>query len=1021
MSFSSVKQITCAVLISIISTYGTQAEEGNTIVERPFKLSKKTDDLLATYCYDCHEDGTEKGDIRLDNLAEIKITQRLDLLNRMQEQIYFGHMPPKKKDQPSPAERDSLLAFISDELKLYSASTLEGKLQKPEYGNYIDHEKLFSGKYKDQPGFTHDRRWLISEYIFNAKFQRMLMNEANFQKGKQRLPLLGAKNIPGLNLANPFLLPTAAGVRYYANEDFTGGHLSSMLTNAQNTAEFITNTLVQRKKGAFLPAIGQIMALEDQQQLKLAARRQFLGNFIAKYCEEIYSNKHESLLPKYIPVKINEIKQLEKGEKYKKAPVHVAFYTIKSLNGEQAIHQLLLDPLQSKKSDAELQEICAKIWFYNGDFERDIQGRVTILRDYMPELRKRVIDDKGRGIRPLIYTPLAEAEMQIIKTSIMKHRKHGDFYKDIIEKCVKGWEDDFEKERIAAGLPSDKLLRDLIDQLFVQILERKPTSTEADEHLTLLQSYIGKLGKIKAIQKLIQTFILSSEFSYRQEFGHGTPDDHGRKMLSPRDASYALAYALTDQSPDPELVKAAERGKLNTRDDYKREVLRMLENRNSHYLIDPILTDANYVNNHTNASIRKLRFFREFFGYPAALNVFKDEKRFGLDRLGEATFRLINETDRLVEHILENDKDVFEELLTTEKFYVYHDGDNQRMQEASDRIKSIYAYFKDLDWKNFTNDDLVKHADFLRKVKMRTVNPDNLAARTRQGSTLQLFKISMESITARLDKGQKEAAPFDLYRGYGYDFMVAYNVAMFYNISLENWDYQTIQPAKVANRKGLLTSPAWLIANAQNTETDPIHRGKWVREKLLADTIPNVPITVDAVIPENHGQTLRSRLAGATEVKMCWRCHEAMNPLGYAFESYDDFGRFRSVEALEYPDKLIKKNSDKPTLLTDTRDSYQTLPVNAKGFLKGTRDASLDGEIKDALDLVERLGKSQRVRQSIIRHAFRYFMGRNEVLSDSKSLIDAEQAYIKSNGSFDAVIVSLLTSDSFIYRKPIEN
>ena len=44
---------------------------------------------------------------------------------------------------------------------------------------------------------------------------------------------------------------------------------------------------------------------------------------------------------------------------------------------------------------------------------------------------------------------------------------------------------------------------------------------------------------------------------------------------------------------------------------------------------------------------------------------------------------------------------------------------------------------------------------------------------------------------------------------------------------------------------------------------------------------------------------------------------------------------------------------------------------------------------------------------------------RNEFLSDSKTLIDAEKAYDKSGGSFDAVIVSLLTSDSFIYRLPI--
>jgi hypothetical protein len=105
----------------------------------------------------------------------------------------------------------------------------------------------------------------------------------------------------------------------------------------------------------------------------------------------------------------------------------------------------------------------------------------------------------------------------------------------------------------------------------------------------------------------------------------------------------------------------------------------------------------------------------------------------------------------------------------------------------------------------------------------------------------------------------------------------------------------------------------------------------------------------------------------------------------------------------------------------DLRDIYKTVPVDSSGHLAGTRDESLDGDITDAIDLAGRLGKSRLVRQSIIRHAFRYFMGRNETLSDSKTLIDAEQAYDTSGGSFDAVIVSLLTSDSFIYRKPIEN
>jgi hypothetical protein len=86
--------------------------------------------------------------------------------------------------------------------------------------------------------------------------------------------------------------------------------------------------------------------------------------------------------------------------------------------------------------------------------------------------------------------------------------------------------------------------------------------------------------------------------------------------------------------------------------------------------------------------------------------------------------------------------------------------------------------------------------------------------------------------------------------------------------------------------------------------------------------------------------------------------------------------------------------------------------------LEGTGDPSLDGDVENAFDLVERLARSDRVRQSIIRYAFRFFLGRNETLSDSKTLMDADKAYLENSGSFDEVIVSLLTSDSFVLRKP---
>jgi hypothetical protein len=1002
-----------ALLLLILVGTITQAED--TLNVPPDVVA-----VLSQSCIDCHSGEFAEGDVRLDVLGRLELDARLDLLNRAQEQLFLSRMPPEDAEQPTESEKARLAEWVSSELHKHNASKLEKKMEKPEFGNYVDHDSLFSGEFQDLPGFTYDRRWLISEHIFHAKFQRLLQVDAKAKRQGKNVPVLGSHRFGTLSLTNPFLLPENSGVRYHASTDLTGGHLSSMLTNAQKTSEYMTEYLVKRNP-KYVPAITRIMALEDQHRATLAMRRQFLEDFIPQLCEQYYGSKNKDLLPEFVPVALREAEALDAGESYKKAPPHVALNMLKNLNGEDTVFQTLLNPAHESKTDDEFRDHCERIWFYQGDHERDIQGRMTILRDYMPEIRDH-LEKNRRKFKPLVYEPLAGDEMKVIEASIVKHRQQGDHYAEIIDKCMADWEQEFTRQRHDAGPPTDALLRELVNQLSLLILERSTEGEETEKYVTLTKSYIVKLGNLKAIQKLIQTLILSSEFAYRQEFGRGEPDEHGRRMLSPRDASYAIAYALTDQSPEEELVQAAESGRLNTREDYRREVTRILRRRDLLYLIDPILEDKSFPDNTTDTAIRKLRFFREFFGYPKAITIFKDEKRFGGDRLDNAMARLLSETDRIVEHILEKDQHVFEELLTTEEFFVYHDGDNERMQAASDRIKRIYHHFKDLDWRNFEKEDLLDHRDFLKEVNMRSIDPDNLEARNRQGTTIQLFKKSMTTITARLDKGQQEAAPYDLYRGYGNDFMTGYNVAKFFNFSLDNWDYKTTQPAKVAYRKGLLTHPAWLIAHAQNTETDPVIRGKWIREKLLAGTIPDVPITVDAVVPEDHHRTLRDRLASVTETEYCWKCHQQMNPLGYAFEMYDDFGRFRREESLEHPDNLIQKGPEqRGDHLVDTRDIYKTLPVDSTGSLEGTGDDSLDGEVSNALDLVERLAKSQRVRQSIIRHAFRYFLGRNETLSDSKTLIDAEQAYVDNNGSFDAVIISLLTSDSFIYRKAIED
>lgn len=961
-----------------------------------FKVDPKIADLLSSYCTDCHEEGTEKGKFRLDNLEELPLDSLLDVMNRMHERVYFEEMPPKKKDQPTEEERKQLEDWLASVLDANHAAKLAEKLRMPEYGNKVDHEKLFSGKYKNLPAYTPDRRWLISEFIFNAKFNKLLDINGRINVDGQGYPLLGGSNRP-VNLTNPFLLPTHSGVRYYDTTTLESGHLLTMHTNAKQASAY----LISKRNG--IPTAAAIMAPQFEHEKILTNRESYLNLNIEALLRDIFQEKHEKMLPKFVPTKRSPIEKPDKNFDVRRPANEEIDKIITTVN------KYAKDGLDREK----LILLCEEEWFYYGVSERTIMIRVTWLRGYLEEAMRRW------KLRPVNAPTLSEAELATVRAGLLKHRKTGDTYAAVIAKCMAEWSEGFRRLREQTVIPHETFAK-LVDELFIKIMEREPTSNERADYIALTQEYLPKLGNEKTVNRLIQTIILRSDFVYRQEFGEGTADEHGRKMLSPRDASYALAYALTDSSPDKELQEAAKNGKLSTREDYRREVERMLKVQNQYYLVD----EAVGADSFTNLPIRKLRFFREFFGYPAMLPIFKDNKRFGGDYSRTFT-RFVNEADMLVEYILKQDQNVFERLLTTEEFYVYHSGNNEAMDASSKLIHRIYEYFKDKDWQNFDSHKLRAHLPFLKENPMPGLNLDAIGKVGGRTDHTKLFKSMMANYEQRLGTGLAVTAPFSTVFGVPSAATTrtgarlgGAEVAKSFNIDLTTWNYPTTQPAKVEHRKGILTHPAWLIAFAANTETDPVRRGKWVREKLLAGSIPDVPVTVDAVIPEDHHKTLRQRLEIKTEAEYCWQCHERMNPLGTTFEMYDDFGRYRTEEFLEHPDNLIQKMPEKGSPADDLRDIYKTLPVNATGHLQGTGDPKLDGEVRDAIDLIDRLAKSTKVRQSIIRHAFRYFMGRNEVLSDSKTLIDADQAYVQSGGSFDAVIVSLLTSDSFIYRKP---
>ena len=814
-----------------------------------FVIPGDVQSVIKTRCLDCHSGDSAEGEVRFDNLSQLKLNERIELLNLAQDQLFKSLMPPEDAEQPSAFERTQLADWLRDELRKHNASKLDDKLRYPDYGNYVDHEKLFSGEVQAK-AWSPARRWLVSPQIFQERVTDVFNLEGREHDSYSKQ----GKRFYGVT--NPFVLPDHSGVRYYDLSTLNGGHLLVMLDNAKWIA----------------------------------------------------------------------------GKQIRAARV------------------------KSGEIDAN-------------DFS-DARDR------WAPRT-----------------TPRA--------------------FETIIQK---------------KSVPTREELAAAIQAQFDCVLQRPATQEEFEKYQALTHDAIQLSGNTEGLRQMLVAVLLESEFLYRLEFGAGEPDAVGRRQLSPREASYAISYALGDRNPDAELARAAKEGRLNTRDDYRREVQRLLADENYYKgPVDHKISGKN-MRSHETTHPKLVRFFREFFGYPQAAKIFKDIERSdgyyqnpGRGTLGTPGF-LIKEADRVVDWYLKMDKNVFENLLTTEEFFVYHDKDNETGRKIIAEWTEAYERLKDTDWKKNPEGVLAEHMEFIKtKDSLKRWVPEG-------GHQRRTFLRFMHFFSDTIGKGRTPFTTVATSHGYTYHHSTFYglpptpNRSRYERVEHKNfkgeleeavfWDYPVEQPFRIAKRKGLLTHPAWLIAHSSNFHTDPIKRGRWIREKLLAGRVPDVPITVDAQVPEDPHKTLRQRVESVTKAAECWKCHKHMNPLGMPFEVFDDFGRYRLDEPLEHSDNLITAGNGKTTF-----DEYPTAQVVTTGVLSGTGDANLDGEVGNPFEMIDRLGRSERVRQSIIRHAFRFFMGRNEMLSDSQTLIDADKAYVESAGSFKAVVISLLTSDSFIYRK----
>jgi hypothetical protein len=190
-------------------------------------------------------------------------------------------------------------------------------------------------------------------------------------------------------------------------------------------------------------------------------------------------------------------------------------------------------------------------------------------------------------------------------------------------------------------------------------------------------------------------------------------------------------------------------------------------------------------------------------------------------------------------------------------------------------------------------------------------------------------------------------------------------------------------------RAGILTSGALMAFLAGNNQTSPVHRGKFVREKILCQQLPAPPANLVIKVPQpNLTTSTRQRYSQHSADATCASCHRMMDPIGFGFENYDAIGAFR------------------------TKDG--TFDVDPSGEVVSTSGA--DGKFVGAVELAKRLSVSADARSCAMTEVFRYAAGRAETEADKCSLAWMNKRFADAGYDMRELWVAVASSEAFRFR-----
>ncbi|MCA9047220.1 MAG: DUF1592 domain-containing protein, partial [Planctomycetaceae bacterium] len=193
-------------------------------------------------------------------------------------------------------------------------------------------------------------------------------------------------------------------------------------------------------------------------------------------------------------------------------------------------------------------------------------------------------------------------------------------------------------------------------------------------------------------------------------------------------------------------------------------------------------------------------------------------------------------------------------------------------------------------------------------------------------------------------------------------------------------EWRRVEGIRSHGRGGVMGMASLLAAQSGASRTSPILRGNWVFETLLGERLPRPPAGVPQLpemVPE--GQTARQLIELHSSVPECAKCHEKIDPYGFALEQFDTIGRLRPAKV----------------------DTQTTLS---------------DGHQIDGLDGMQHYLLTVR-RDDILRQFCRkllgFSLGREIQLSDELLLDKMLNTLTTEEFRFHAVINNIVLSDQF--------